>query len=269
MKFEDLFEQASTPAPANVHSLCHRREVSHFEQELLAPLTPGNAYFKLGWEKLVQADLSTGQYQYVIALAAPSVEIDTALQGVGAKFDGVRGVWTLPLLSRPALKALLDTHRDLLGYLTEDAMTVTAAKLPALAMTIGLAPDADALELRAARVAHAVHRTEALLRLAGFLRKYGLPGKVRDIAALDGRRSLHFAQHDELGAKDQVLAYDYIKERLWWCAGTHPDSYASFLPVTGGQAVLTFMERFHVSRAAYVDVPTEESLQAWRRAGAE
>lgn len=272
MKFEDLFEQPSTPAPSNVHSLCHRRELSQFEQELREPLAPGNAYLALGWEKLVDdASLNpaTGQYQYVITLATANSEFAAGLQEIGANFDSARGSWTLPLLSRPALKSLFAEKRDLLSNLAEDAMTAIAAKLPDLATAIGLPPDADAIELRAARVAHAVHRTEALLRLAGFLREYGLPGKVRDLASLDGRRSLHFAQHDDLGAKDQVLAYDYIKERIWWCAGTHPDSYASFLSVEGGRAVLTFMEQFHVSRAAYVEVPTEEVLQAWRRASAE
>ena len=273
MKFEDLLEvQLPLTPSSNVLSLSPRLEVNHFEQELRNPLVPGNAYFGLGWEKVAvdaASDPTSGLYQYVIDLAAPSDEFDAALRAIGAKFDDVRQAWTLPMLARSALKDLLEKQRDLLDYLTEDAVAATAEKLTPLAAALGLPVDADAAQLRAARLSEAAHRTEGLLALARFMRKHGRPGKVRDIAALDGRRSLHFAQHDDLAPKDQVLAYDYIKERIWWCAGTHPDSYASFLPLGAGQAVLTFMEQYHVSRGVHVKVPTAETLQTWLATCAE
>lgn len=267
MKFEDLLEARIVPTEAsNVLSMCTRLEVSQFEQELRNPLAPGNAYFGLGWEKLIggaAADPTSGQYQYVIDLATPSVEIGAALHKIGAKLDGARQAWTLPLLSRTALKNLLESHRDLLSYLTEDAVAATASKMLPLAVALELPADTDAAQLRAARLSEATYRTEGLLALADFMRQHGQYGKVRDVASLDGRRSLHFARHDNLGKKDQVLVYDYLKKRIWWCAGTHPDSYASFLPVSGGQAVLTFMEQYHVSRGVRVKVPTAETLQTW------
>lgn len=239
----------SQPMPTNVVSIQQHGAYRILEQELTAPVSTGHDAIQVGWEQVLVD--GQNQYQYVVALVRNRI-LFAKMRQLGARRDTQRKVWLISMSKRDLLKDVISRHRDLLGYLADDEKLKRKQAAAVL------------LESRQERLEEANHRLTGLFEVAAFLRQHGRSAKVKEMGALDGRRSLYYLQHTAVGHKDQVLAYDYVLNRVWWCAGTHPDSFASWLPCEGAQSVLAFFECYHHEILLSVKIPTEAQLTLWR-----